>query len=86
MDGSFLARRAGELDCVPPSATIAFPRFADGRDSAPFVERLLRERNVAVVPGSYFDLPPHFRISFAGATGLLEVGLNAIDECLTENA
>lgn len=84
--GSFLARRAGELDCVSPSATITFPRFADGRDSTPFAERLLRERGVAVVPGSFFDLPAHFRISFAGATGPLEEGLNAIDECLTENA
>jgi aspartate/methionine/tyrosine aminotransferase len=81
--GSFLARRARDLDCVPPSATIAFPRFADGRDSAHFAERLLRGRGVAVVPGEFFDLPPHFRISFGGATAALEEGLHAIDECLT---
>ena len=81
--GSFLARRAGDLECVTSSATIAFPRFADGRDAASFVERLLRERAVAVVPGAFFDSPSHFRISFAGATEPLEKGLNAIEDCLT---
>jgi hypothetical protein len=80
--GSFLAGRH-ELECAPPHATIAFPRFADGRDAAPFVERLLRERGVAVVPGSFFDSPSHFRISFGGATEPLEKGLNAIEDCLT---
>ena len=78
----FLARRP-ELECVPPNATIAFPRFSDGRDAAPFAERLLRERGVAVVPGGFFDSPTHFRISFGGATGALEEGLRAIDDCLT---
>jgi aspartate/methionine/tyrosine aminotransferase len=82
--GSFLARRVGDLECVPSSATIAFPRFADGRDAAPFVERLLRESGVAVVPGSFFDSPSHFRISFGGAMGPLEKGLNAIEDCLTD--
>jgi aspartate/methionine/tyrosine aminotransferase len=80
--GSFLARRP-ELACVPPNATIAFPRFSDGRDAAPFADRLLRERGVAVVPGAFFDLPAHFRIAFGGATEALEEGLRAIDEILT---
>jgi len=81
--GSFLARRAGELECVPASATIAFPRFADGRDAEPFVRKLFEERGVAVVPGAFFDSPSHFRISFGGATGSLEKGLSAIEDCLT---
>jgi hypothetical protein len=37
---------------------------------------------VAVVPGAFFDLPSHFRISFAGATDALEEGLRAIRETL----
>jgi aspartate/methionine/tyrosine aminotransferase len=78
----FLARRP-ELECVPPNATIAFPRFADGRNAAPFADRLLRERGVAVVPGSFFDAPSHFRIAFGGATAALEESLRAIDGCLT---
>jgi aspartate/methionine/tyrosine aminotransferase len=78
---SFLARRA-ELECVPSRATIAFPRFRDGRDAAPFADRLMREDGVAVVPGSFFDSPSHFRLSFGGATGPLAEGLAAIAACL----
>ena len=78
---SFLSGRP-DLECIPSDATIAFPRFADGRDSAPFAERLLREHGVAVVPGAFFDLPAHFRIAFGGATDALEEGLRAIQETL----
>ena len=78
---AFLERRP-ELECLPPAATIAFPRFVDGRDSAPFAERLLRDHGVAVVPGAFFDLPAHFRIAFGGATAALEEGLRAIEKSL----
>jgi aspartate/methionine/tyrosine aminotransferase len=74
-----------ELECVPSPATIAFPRFADGRDAGSFVERLFREHGVAVVPGTFFDSPLHFRISFGGATALLERGLEAIADCLEKD-
>jgi aspartate/methionine/tyrosine aminotransferase len=80
--GAFLGSRR-ELECVPSTATSAFPRFRDGCDATPFVERLLRVHGVAVVPGSFFDSPSHFRISFGGATGPLEKGLSAIEDCLT---
>ncbi len=77
----FLGRRP-DLQCAASDATIAFPRFADGRDAAPFADGLLRDRGVAVVPGAFFDSPAHFRISFGGATDALEQGLRAIEECL----
>lgn len=71
-----------ELECVPSRATIAFPRFRDGRDAGPFVEMLLREHGVAVVPGTFFDSPAHFRIAFGGDTNALRRGLAAIGACL----
>ncbi len=71
-----------ELECVPSRATIAFPRFRDGRDAGPFVERLLREHGVAVVPGTFFESPAHFRIAFGGDTDALRRGLAAIGACL----
>ena len=74
-----------ELECVPSSATIAFPRFRDGRDASPFIERLFRERSVAVVPGSFFESPTHFRIAFGGATETVEKGLEAIAACLADS-
>jgi aspartate/methionine/tyrosine aminotransferase len=78
---AFLGRRA-ELECVTSRATIAFPRFVDGRDSGAFADRLMREHGVAVVPGSFFDSPSHFRLSFGGATEPLAEGLAAIAACL----
>jgi aspartate/methionine/tyrosine aminotransferase len=77
----FLERRP-ELECVPPQATIAFPRFRDRSDAGPFVERLFEETRVAVAPGSFFGSPAHFRISFGGSTEKLEQGLEAIGRCL----
>jgi aspartate/methionine/tyrosine aminotransferase len=79
--GAFLARRS-DLECVPSSATIAFPRFCDGRDAGPFVERLFRDHGVAVVSGSFFDAASHFRVSFGGATEKVRLGLKAIARCL----
>jgi aspartate/methionine/tyrosine aminotransferase len=78
---SFLLGRP-ELECVPSRATIAFPRFRDGRDASPFVEKLFREQGVAVVPGAFFDSPSHFRIAFGGGSGALASGLAAIGACL----
>ncbi len=71
-----------ELECVPSKTTIAFPRFRDGRDAEPFVERLFLDYGVAVAPGSFFESPAHFRIAFGGATEALERGLAAIAACL----
>jgi aspartate/methionine/tyrosine aminotransferase len=78
---AFFAGRS-DLECVPSSATIAFPRFRDGRSADSFVERLMREHGVAVVPGSFFEAPAHFRVSYGGATEMLERGLDAISRCL----
>ena len=78
---SFLLGRP-ELECAPSRATIAFPRFRDGRDASPFVERLFSQHGVAVVPGAFFDSPSHFRIAFGGETNALRRGLTAIGECL----
>jgi hypothetical protein len=71
-----------EVECVPSRATIAFPRFRDGRDASPFVEKLFREHGVAVVPGTFFHSPAHFRIAFGGKTEALRKGLDTIGGCL----
>ena len=80
----FVDSRA-ELECVPSSATIAFPRFRDGRDARSFVAKLFEDHGVAVVPGSFFDAPSHFRIAFGGATETVEKGLEAIAACLEDS-
>ena len=73
-----------QLEYVPSRATIAFPRFADGRDAGPFAQRLLARHRVAVAPGSFFGSPAHFRLSLGGATEELRRGLASIASCLTD--
>jgi aspartate/methionine/tyrosine aminotransferase len=75
----FLERRA-ELECVSPSAILAFPRLRE--DSGPFVERLLEKTGVAVTPGHFFGAPRHFRIAFGGAPDVVAAGLAALERFL----
>ncbi len=77
----FLASR-GDLEWVPSRATLAFPRFADGREADPFARRLLERYGAAVSPGSFFDSPAHFRLSSGGETEKLRQGLESIARCL----
>ncbi|HUM01140.1 MAG TPA: pyridoxal phosphate-dependent aminotransferase, partial [Thermoanaerobaculia bacterium] len=78
-----LLRRHPALQCAPSVSTIAFPRFRDGRDAGPWVRRLFEEHGVAVVPGSFFGLPAHFRVSLGGATEVVRAGLDAIGRSLS---
>jgi len=78
---AFLAG-ASRLEGVPSRATIAFPRFRDGRDAGPFVQKLFADHGVAVVPGTFFEAPAHFRLSFGGSTEKLRQGLATLAACL----
>ena len=49
-------------------------------------DRLMRERETAVVPGRFFDAPSHVRIGFGGATDALRGGLAAISAALVDRA
>jgi aspartate/methionine/tyrosine aminotransferase len=65
------------------SATIMFPRLLQGSSEA--LCRLLREKyETSVVPGSYFEMPAHFRVGLGGSTeGLIE-GLERLAKALNE--
>jgi aspartate/methionine/tyrosine aminotransferase len=76
-----------ELEWVAPAGgTVAFPRLAPVTDTSRFVERLLADRQTAVVPGRFFEAPRHIRIGFSGAPALLEPGLTAIGDALDAKA
>ena len=64
--------------CSRRAARWSFRGFAGVDDSTRFTERLLRERETAVVPGRFFDAPAHFRLGFGGSTATLRPGLEAI--------
>ena len=72
-----------ELEVVDPrGGTVVFPRLRDAADTSRFAERLLNERETAIVPGRFFEAPAHFRLGFGGATDALGGGLDALGEAL----
>ncbi len=84
MDG-FLDSR-DDLECFRPSAgTVFFPRLKHGDPEAFF--RLLREKyETSVVPGSFFEMPQHFRIGIGGDIAVLRAGLERLSAALDELA
>jgi hypothetical protein len=76
-----------ELEWVQPrGGTVAFPRVRGVVDTTVFAERLLAERQTAVVPGRFFEAPAHVRIGFSGPTDALDHGLAAIGAALDQRA
>jgi aspartate/methionine/tyrosine aminotransferase len=72
-------RSRPELDWVEPhGGTVVFPRIRGMADTSDFAERLLRDRDTAVVPGRFFDAPSHVRLGFNIETGRLASGLEAL--------
>lgn len=73
-----------DLECFRPVAgTIVFPKLTQG-DSEDF-SRLLREKyETTVVPGTYFEMPQHFRIGIGGDTDSLHMGLERLSAALDE--
>lgn len=83
---AFLRTRP-ELEWVDPGGgPVVFPRVRNVEDTSRFAERLLDERDTAVVPGRFFQAPSHFRLGFSGATEPLHGGLAAIGDALDARA
>ena len=75
-----------DIECFrPPAGTVVFPRLRFGgthRDPEAFF-RLLREKyETTVVPGSFFEMPRHFRIGIGGDTTTLGAGLERLGAAL----
>ena len=80
---SFLSERT-DLEVAPSSGTVVFPRLHHVSDSVSFTERLLKERETAVVPGRYFQAPAHIRVGFGGSTDTLRAGLFELGAALDQ--
>lgn len=74
-----------DLEAVRPEfGTTMFPRLRSGTSEE--LCRLLREKyETSVVPGSYFEMPAHFRVGITGDTEVLEAGLERLGLALDEN-
>ena len=68
----------------PQAAAIAFARYHLDVNSTEFVERLMREKSVFIVPGDHFGLDHHLRISFGLPPHYLRAGLDRIHELIVE--
>jgi aspartate/methionine/tyrosine aminotransferase len=71
-----------DLRCFrPPAGTVAFPRLTRG-DPETFFKLLREEYETTVVPGSFFEMPQHFRIGIGGDTAELRAGLERLGAAL----
>jgi len=75
-----------DLECFrPPAGTVFFPRLTHGDAEAFF--KLLREKyETTVVPGTFFEMPQHFRIGIGGDTATLRAGLERLSVALDDFA
>jgi len=74
----------GDLEVVRPEfGTVMFPRVRQGTSER--LCQLLREKyETSVVPGSFFEMPAHFRVGIAGDTDVLKSGLERLGLALDE--
>jgi aspartate/methionine/tyrosine aminotransferase len=63
--------------------TVAFPRVMDGTANA-LCETLREKYETAVVPGAFFGMPSHVRISLAAQPDVLREGLARFEAALAE--
>ncbi len=73
----------------PEYGTIVFPRIERGSttsvsDVTPLIELLRNKYETSVVPGSFFDMPDHFRLGFGGESENVEGGLERLGKALDE--
>lgn len=80
---AFLASRE-DLETVQPGlGTVVFPKLTKGTVEA--LDHLLRDKyETAIVPGSYFDMPQHFRIGIGGDPEMTRIALERLGEALDE--
>ncbi|HEX5890644.1 MAG TPA: aminotransferase class I/II-fold pyridoxal phosphate-dependent enzyme, partial [Pyrinomonadaceae bacterium] len=73
-----------DLETVRPEfGTVMFPRVRSG--NADRLCSVLREKyETSVVPGSFFELPAHFRMGIAVSSDVLEQGLARLGQALDE--
>lgn len=79
---SFLRDHTDQLECVVPKRTmIVFPRLRHHASSEP-LDDLLRQSETSIVPGKFFEAPPHFRLGFGIKTEDVATGLTHLAAAL----
>ena len=74
-----------DLEVVRPEfGTVMFPGVRQGT-SERLCQVLRGKYETSVVPGSFFEMPAHFRVGIAGDTKTLEAGLERLGSALEEH-
>ncbi len=74
----------GRLSWVEPAGGVtAFPRIEAPMTGDELAGILLRDHDTALTPGSFFEVPDHFRLGFGGDTEGLTTGLENISRVLS---
>ena len=82
----WLERQRGFFDFLPPAAgAIAFASYQHSVNSTELVTRLIREKNVLIVPGDHFEMDHHLRFGFGSEANYLRSGLARIEELIEES-
>jgi aspartate/methionine/tyrosine aminotransferase len=81
-----LIREEPGLSWVEPAGgVVCFPKIENGLTGDELAVRLHADYDTAIVPGSFFENPQHFRLGFGGSGENLVKGLANISEALKGN-
>ena len=69
----------------PEDGVVCFPRIESGLTGDELASRLRVDHDTAIVPGSFFGQPQHFRLGFGGDSSTLAEGLANIRKALRES-
>ena len=78
----FIAGRPELAGGLVDAGSVSFPRLVRGEVEV--LSNLARAHQTAVVPGSFFEAPQHFRIGFGCSTEILRGGLERLGAALDE--
>ena len=75
------------LEWAPPvGGAVAFPRMRGVENADVFARRLAEQYDTGIVPGSFFECAPHFRVAIGGPSDMLGGGLEAVGRALDDGA
>jgi aspartate/methionine/tyrosine aminotransferase len=69
---------------VPPGGNVAFPRLPASIGSDSLADHLREKYSTLVVPGRFFEMPRHFRLSFGMRGDVLARGLRNVSRALDD--
>jgi aspartate/methionine/tyrosine aminotransferase len=80
----FFARETRLPALVPEGGNVMFPRLPEGIDADLFTAHLREHYATQVIPGRFFEVPRHIRISYGFKASLLEEGLQNLSRALDD--